>query len=502
MFNPRKKLMLRQVLKKLGLKLVQLNKISAPPSSDNQPEEVNFKVPKKRGRKPKKQIDMENDDGVSSTTVESHEVTGVRRSTRERRPLESSSKPRTKKNSNKTVRDKSPVKKGRGRKKVQKNQEQKTETEAAREKEVNPVANTMDREENTPLITDVPKTIRKRHNNDRLQTSSDEISEEVPVKNKKTSGSNTPALRKSSPQKNHNTNEVSSSTEHQINFSANADVGNNDIPDEGIENFKRMDTNINDMNSNEVVTNAGCQNNSVDGEYPDEYEYRDSGDVFPKRQTETTSNLEGHIQTQFIKPPDKDSGRSTMLKSTTFEDSHQKPSKTLTGRIAKKYKKKENFDTKISKVLSRSINQSREVELLNGKDPKLVDMSHKEERLLRRSSILQTKPANGEFINLLTHDDVVSIKYVEKTHAYKEVGDSLMVTDVLKNGFYFICEGEGLIQVHNKTAKVGKMDHFIVPLGVEYSINNLSKDDCLVLGFVVYIIFLSVSTKYIKIFFC
>ncbi|KAJ8985924.1 hypothetical protein NQ317_010681 [Molorchus minor] len=43
-------------------------------SSDNQPEEVNFKVPKKRDRKPKKQIDMENDDGVSSTTVESHEV--------------------------------------------------------------------------------------------------------------------------------------------------------------------------------------------------------------------------------------------------------------------------------------------------------------------------------------------------------------------------------------------------------------------------------------------
>lgn len=64
-------------------------------------------------------------------------------------------------------------------------------------------------------------------------------------------------------------------------------------------------------------------------------------------------------------------------------------------------------------------------------------------------------------------------------------------------------EGEGFVQVHNKTSRIGKFGTIIIPLGmliksnarqsdylkisfagVEYSIVNISKEDPLILGYV------------------
>lgn len=125
--------------------------------------------------------------------------------------------------------------------------------------------------------------------------------------------------------------------------------------------------------------------------------------------------------TNVNKAVEKDSGRSTMLKSSTFEESNARITKPLTGRISKNYKKKDNFGDKISKVLARSVNTSREYEILNEKEPDTfdsLDVNNADVRSIR-TSLFQSQLTAGEYINLWSNENLVSLsKYGsgKKTH--------------------------------------------------------------------------------------
>ncbi|KAJ8956208.1 hypothetical protein NQ314_006761 [Rhamnusium bicolor] len=263
--------------------------------------------------------------------------------------------------------------------------------------------------------------------------------------------------------------------------STNIEIDNNPIPDKFI--------------SNSNITNTNYTSDGMSQDDMNHFTVK-----IATEHTEDTTDFVSHISVprensisleenkRVDKSLDKDSGRSTMLRTTTYNDSNLPTSKRLTGRIHKKYKKRDNVSNKISKVLSRSIYNSGEYEILNGNEPNMVDSG----------SVVQT--------SLTQPID----KYVEKESNFKLVND-LMVTDILKNSkdvramgylklppgsqkplhiarkfalFYFVIEGEAFIQVHNKASKIGKYSHFMIPLGIEYSINNLSKEDSLTLGFV------------------
>lgn len=121
--------------------------------------------------------------------------------------------------------------------------------------------------------------------------------------------------------------------------------------------------------------------------------------------------------TSVNKAIEKDSGRSTMLKSITFDESNVKNTKPLTGRISKNYKRKDKVCTKISKVLSRSINTSREHEIANENgsnvDSYLAANNDMDTRS-RRTSIIQSRAVDSQYINLLINDNLVSMsKYSE-----------------------------------------------------------------------------------------
>ncbi|XP_023014527.2 uncharacterized protein isoform X2 [Leptinotarsa decemlineata] len=189
-----------------------------------------------------------------------------------------------------------------------------------------------------------------------------------------------------------------------------------------------------------------------------------------------TSNQENMIS--------QDSGTSTLLRSNTFEVSNLQTTKTQ-GKINKPKNKK------ISKVCSQSVPvpQINEVNIPSNEDGKIIS-----------DSLIE-----NECVEILSGSEVIKLKYVENDPKFRVCQDDLSLTDFMGNvsgttmGYlklpskgmkpvhtarkhalcYFVLEGEGRIQVHNRTSTVRKMSHFFIPLGVEYAIMNDGTDDML-----------------------
>ncbi|XP_018562823.1 uncharacterized protein LOC108904669 isoform X2 [Anoplophora glabripennis] len=467
----------------------------------------------------------ENDDGVSSTTVDAGDVTGLRRSGRERKAVQrhftgviatrsekilqfrKSTKARTKKTvkeaNNEVTKETVPKKKGQRKRKGLNNNEPQDEKVQESNRSVSDALHGADNRSSSQLETHATvinevysrtascsNTVTRKSRRPHCDTSTHDMPQDV-ISNKR-----------------------SKILHSNRNFeAANADKcgvsSNNGTNDSEFVNFNG-NTNAGEMDCN---TNGNSGSNSVEDNFndvPSQSHVAPNGDFVPQ------DNLHGVEEfTTVNKVVEKDSGRSTMLKSTSFEESNAWISRPLTGRITKNYKKNSNVCTKISKVLSRSMNISREQEIVNDNQLITVDSfsvaNNDADIRSRGTSISQLRQSDNQYINLFTNGNLVSMKFIENVPKYKLVKDNLMVSDLVRNEkdggtmgylkvpphgqkslhiarkfalFYFVIDGEGFIQVHNKSTKVCKLSFFIVPLGIEYTIINTSKENPLVLGFV------------------
>lgn len=164
-----------------------------------------------------------------------------------------------------------------------------------------------------------------------------------------------------------------------------------------------------EMDNNGISDNAQDNSNHF---CPPSHTVSQEDFAFQSSLPQENLNSSGKFSSVNNKVTEKDSGRSTMLKSSTFEESNMRIGKLQTGRISKNYKKKNDMCSKISKVLSRSINTSTQQEIFYEKEVDAIDshaVNNTENARSRRTSIMPSPLTDGEYINLWSNESLIRL---------------------------------------------------------------------------------------------
>ncbi|KAJ8925800.1 hypothetical protein NQ315_009650 [Exocentrus adspersus] len=483
-------------------------------------------VKARTARSKRREIIVENTDGVSSTTVESEDTTGVRRSKRERKAVHRPCYGALQMTNQRLAEyySSSVMLSSISKSTVKKSTKPRTKKKEVAEKNAN------DEGFKKPQITKGKRGMKKKNN----------VEADLSASASNTLVSNQTVIHAgdvgTSPRKRHplrldfvsnvddTPNKKCRTTEKRISAHDNANKSKADGDEEISDNLSRNpessrvpNCSTNYLNGNQAPGNFTLTNNIEDNNY-----YNNSSQIHePSADSAFQSNVpqdnlnSGNFLSVNNRAWDKDSGTSTMSKcATTFEESNAQVTRPLTGRVKKNYKKKSEISSKIAKVLSRSINTSVECEILNPSEVRsnLSPVSVNTAKVPTGNLSFALKPVDSDYINLYANNMLFSMKYVENKPMFKAVpNNTLMVTDGIKNTkdggsmgflklppsgqkplhitrkfalFYLVIKGEGFIQVHNKSSRVNELSSFFVPLGVEYSIHNTSKQEELILSFV------------------